>query len=599
MTPQPTRLNRHSWTGALRTASKRFGAGKLFIGLLTLASFYFLYLRRGLIIGHDLLYEMVRLVEFKEAVTTQGFPRLAPELYFGYGSPIFVFYPPLFLWLTSLADFVFHNINDSVKVVIVALGVMGSIFCYSFLRLFSHKKAAVLGAVFYLLAPYKFADIYSRNAFAEYTAFCLLPPVFYFLASSFRAGAKDPIRYQIGFFISFILLSLSHTISLLMVLPFVTLTALCLYWNAKTQSAPGDQKPDPPDGQPALEKKALCGSSALPATCLLSALAIVVLALGAASFYLLPAFFYRDLVRMEELTTGKFYFGRNFVSPSELALDRSSFLYQSPLPFLALVWGLSYAFRSPARFVRSPLGILGLGFSLTALFMLSSPSFFLWNLIPLSPYIQFPWRFLLLFSFFISWVVAFIAAFQPRREAWFYIATPALILLLGVLHYSQHRDFKSFDATTITPEQILFLNLPATVGTEYLPRVAETAVPERSERKKAFESAKKEKNASSPTRYKRCRLFPEKSKFEFALLNFPYWMLSVDGVSQSISKSAATLQLEVPAGEHCVEARLGYLNLQIVGFFASVCSIALFSVCAVWRSHQLIPPNRPAAPDRW
>jgi hypothetical protein len=76
----------------------------LFVGLLSLASFYLLYSHRGLVVGHDLVLEIVRLVETKQALLGQIYPRLAPDLYFGYGSPFFVYYPPLFLLLTNLVD---------------------------------------------------------------------------------------------------------------------------------------------------------------------------------------------------------------------------------------------------------------------------------------------------------------------------------------------------------------------------------------------------------------------------------------------------------------------------------------------------------------
>jgi hypothetical protein len=147
------------------------------IALLSAGSFYVLYLdpSSGLIVGEDVQYELVRLVEFKEALKTQYYPRLAPDLYYGYGSPIFVFYPPLFLLLTSLADLLLDNLNHSAKLVVVGLGLSGSFFCYAFLRLFVRGPAAMFGTLFYIFAPYKFIDLYKRCALAEYTAMNVLP----------------------------------------------------------------------------------------------------------------------------------------------------------------------------------------------------------------------------------------------------------------------------------------------------------------------------------------------------------------------------------------------------------------------------------------
>jgi hypothetical protein len=531
--------------------------------------------------------EIVRLVETKEALVSQFYPRLAPDLYFGYGSPFFVFYPPVFLLLTNLVDFAFNNFNHSVKVVIAALGVIGSLFCYAFLRLFSHHRAALLGTVFYVLAPYKFTDIYGRNAFAEYTALSLLPAVYYFLALNFVTHGRGSIGWQTGLFFSFVLLSLSHTISLLLAFPFVLLTAVYFHWRVKLGSSRQNPKANRSNRQRGKKAAPACTSDGT----LFRVLATMLLALGAASFYLLPAFFYRDLVQAENLTTGKFYFGRNFIDFTRVFLDPSSYLYQSPLPLVILLCGGIYLLTKRPIFAGSPLGWLGLAFSLACLFMMSSPSFLLWNMLPLIRYVQFPWRFFVLLSFFMTWIVAFIAdQFLPRYELWVRGAVAASILLLGALHYTQYMGSKTFDATMITPKKILYSNLRATATAEDLPKaVKKTTKVGISERRRTIESALRDKNGASPTHYTRCQSFPEKTRFEFALFNFPFWTLTVDGVPASRFPDAPMLQTEVPAGEHCVEARLAFLGHQIIGFFSSALSLALFFGFAAWSRRKRAP----------
>lgn len=545
----------------------------LFIGLLSLASFYFFYLHGGLVMGHDIVLEIVRLVQIKEALLTQFYPRLAPDLYSGYGSPVFVFYPPLFPILTGLVDFAFDNFNHSVKLVLVTLGVIGSLFCYSFLRLFTHDRAALLGTVFYVLAPYKFTDIYARNAFAEYTALSLLPAVFYFLALNISARKRNSTRSQVGVFFSIFLFSLAHTISLLLAIPFIVVAVFYFRWHVRFGSNEHNPK--------AVGSNHLVFLSTNP---LWRALAIMLLALGAGSFYLLPAFVYRELVQTESFASGKFYFGGNFVNFFQVFLDPSSFLYQSPLPLIILLSGVIYLSTDKSIFAGSPLGWLGLSLSLACLFMMSSLSLFLWNVLPLIRYAQFPWRFLLFFTFFMCWIVAFIAdQFLPRRELWICGAVAASIVLLGGIHYTQYIHSKIFDATIITPEKILQSNLRATAAFEDLPKVVKKSTKMGiSERRKAIQAATGNRDRASPTRYRSCQTFTETTQFEFALFNFPYWKLSVDGIPAVRSPDAPLLQTEVPAGEHCVEARLGLLGFQVVGFFTSGLSIALFLGYATW-----------------
>ena len=423
----------------------------LLIGLFSLASFYVFYLRHGLVVGHDVVLEIVRLVQTKEALSSQFYPRLAPDLYIGYGSPIFVYYPPLFLLLTSLVDFVFNNFNHSVKLVVVILGVIGSIFCYSFLRLFSHRDAAILGTVFYVLAPYKFTDVYTRNAFAEFTALSVLPVVFYFLAANFVAKERISLKLQAGLFLSVLFFSLSHTISLLLAFPFVLLTAFYLDWRMKLSRSKQNTKRAIDHRLASKKAGFVLGSDGTDS--LWRVLAIIILALGGASFYLLPAFFYRDLVQLENLTAGKFYFGRNFVNFIEIFFNNSFFLYQSPIPLIVLLCGLIFLLlRMTSVLAESPLGWLGVAFSLACLFMMSSLSFFLWSALPIMRYVQFPWRLLLFFTFFTCWIVTFVAdQFLPRYQSWVWVAVMVFILLLGGTHHAQYMQSRVFDATMITP----------------------------------------------------------------------------------------------------------------------------------------------------
>jgi hypothetical protein len=129
----------------------------------------------------------------------------------------------------------------------------------------------------------------------------------------------------------------------------------------------------------------------------------------------------------------------------------------------------------------------------------------------------------------------------------------------------------------MSPERILEWELPVTAGGEYLPKVMFAPVTKgTSERWKAMAAARPKGKEPSPIRYKECRKFSGKTRFAFALANFPFWRLSIDGVPTQHSADAATLEVEVPAGQHCIEARLVYPRLTLVGFGTSACALLLF-----------------------
>ena len=541
--------------------------------VITLAGFSLLFRERGLAAGQDALFEAVRLVEYRAALSDQGYPRLAPDLYHGYGSPIFVFYPPLFLLLASLTDLVFHNLNLSVKLVSVGLGVVSACFMYALLRRHCRAMAAGIGTLIWILYPYKFTDLYARNAYAEYTALCLLPLLFYFLVAAADPPRPRP-RHSVGLFVATALLALSHTITLVIVLPVVLIAGLVLHLRAPLAAT-----------MRAGSKQAPPRRRVLPAT-----LPPVLAGLGGAAFFLVPAFFHRGLVHMEHLTTGKFEYARNFVELRRLFFDRSLFYYQSPVPLVILLAAAYRAVREPSRFFRGPFGSWGISLSLLALFMLSPASAPVWRATPLLAFVQFPWRFLLLFALGISWAAAYAAdAIPPERKVVLSASMAVLAVALVVVHVLQFGRAGTFDASPITPETILTQNLPATVRDEYLPRVAELATVGRSERVAAIEEAGNRGSTPSPTRYRRCDDYPQVSAVRFELLNFPFWHAAVDGRPSSLAPEQPILRVDVPAGRHCAEVELGFTRLQRVGFTISALSTALLLGYVGWAVKQRVP----------
>lgn len=56
-----------------------------------------------------------------------------------------------------------------------------------------NKKIALLAGIFYLFAPYRFTDMYLRNAIAELTSFAFLPMVFHRIIWNIKRKNKKRI----------------------------------------------------------------------------------------------------------------------------------------------------------------------------------------------------------------------------------------------------------------------------------------------------------------------------------------------------------------------------------------------------------------------
>ena len=133
------------------------------------------WLLRGYTAGHDTSFHVNWWLEFAKHFQDGNFhPRWAELAYRGYGEPAFVFYPPLSLYLggilTSLLPF--RLVLGAYVWLVMALA--GFSFYY-LCREFFDARAALLGAVVYVLNPYHLLEVHARCSMAELLVSASLP----------------------------------------------------------------------------------------------------------------------------------------------------------------------------------------------------------------------------------------------------------------------------------------------------------------------------------------------------------------------------------------------------------------------------------------
>jgi uncharacterized membrane protein len=130
--------------------------------------------------SHDGEAHVARFAAYYQAFSDgQIIPRWAGNLNFGYGTPIFIFYYPLPGYLASFIHLLGINFQDTFKI-LMAISFILTIACfYLWAKTFLKKEIAILGALFYGLAPYHFLDLYVRGDVAEMMAFVFVPLVFW------------------------------------------------------------------------------------------------------------------------------------------------------------------------------------------------------------------------------------------------------------------------------------------------------------------------------------------------------------------------------------------------------------------------------------
>ena len=341
----------------------------------------------GITDAHDSLSHVVRTYSFYESLKEGNLiPRWSQHLNYGYGHPIFMFLYPLPSYAAALFHFAGFSFIDSVKAVLGVSFIFSGIFTYLWLKSLFGTWPALLGAAFYQLAPYRFVNLYVRDAFGENTAMLFIPLSFWLITKLIKQPNKKHLFLAA---ISIAGLLLSHNAISLMILPLLCAYALILMYRSESRLL-------------------------LTAYCLLA----IGLGFGLSAFFWLPAF-----------VEGK-YTLREVIMKGDAFADGFVYFKQLILPS----WGYGVSARGPNDGMSFQVGILqwlafllipvmllksrkkdswltllfGAAF-LFSIFIMLDISLPIWHLIPIIKKFQFPWRWLTVSVFTTSFLAANLA----------------------------------------------------------------------------------------------------------------------------------------------------------------------------------------------
>lgn len=122
--------------------------------------------------------QVVRLYQLDKALMDGHFPvRWVSDLGFGFGYPLFVFYPPLIYYLGWIYYTFFFGIGyiTAIKLVFATSFIAAAVSMFYWCRYHFGTWAGIVGALFYTYAPYRSVDAYVRGALAEAFSFVWLP----------------------------------------------------------------------------------------------------------------------------------------------------------------------------------------------------------------------------------------------------------------------------------------------------------------------------------------------------------------------------------------------------------------------------------------
>ncbi len=119
-------------------------------------------------------YSIVWTKQYGDALANgQLYPRWLPDSFDHLGSPAFYFYPPFAYFLCGAVSALGLGAVKAVTATSAGIFFASGASMYAWLRWKGARP--LLGAIVYMLAPYRLFDVYSRGAIAEHAAFIWFP----------------------------------------------------------------------------------------------------------------------------------------------------------------------------------------------------------------------------------------------------------------------------------------------------------------------------------------------------------------------------------------------------------------------------------------
>lgn len=154
---------------------------------------------------------LIRIIGIDNAIKNESFPFLIQPFFCNdWGYSMTAFYPSIVSYVPYFLSIFMGSFINGIKIFAAITVILSGITMYQFLmEITEKKKLALIGAIVYMILPYRLENIYNRFAIGEFTAFVFIPLVFFGLYNLLNGNGKKHYYIAIGA----TGLMLSHTIS--------------------------------------------------------------------------------------------------------------------------------------------------------------------------------------------------------------------------------------------------------------------------------------------------------------------------------------------------------------------------------------------------
>lgn len=541
--------------------------------------------------------QVARVQQMHKALTDGMFPvRWAADLGYGYGYPIFNFYAPLAYYIGAVFMLIGFNALIATKLMIGTGVVLAGVFMYFLAREFWGKMGGILSAILYVYAPYHALNIYVRGAIAELWAYGILPLTFfsvYKLFSTVQSVAnletkskiknqRSKINIRIWLWVcvsalSYAAIIVSHNLTAMMVTPFLFVFASFLY--IKNRFGTNTYKPH----------YILLG---------------ILVGMLLSAFYSLPVLAEMKYTDVLSVVGGGSDYKDHFVCAGQLwnsewafggsvpgCTDGLSFKIGKLHILLGLISLLALIPLRKKEKTKLQISIMFLIFLIISVFLTLKESKFIWDAIAHMSFFQFPWRFLVIISFLISFMGgAVLSLFEKRilmleaiqHRVLFLVKAASctvIIILIIFVNVDVFVPQKFIDKSAEDYTGKLELNWRVSkISDEYMPSgffkpLRETDVP-----RSRFESKEKIKILfiKEKTQEINAKLdAPSKATVFVNLAYFPGWHVYLDHKQVWFKYSGQGIIIDIPKGIHEIDIKYSQTPIQKTGNAVSIAGVIM------------------------
>ena len=550
----------------------------------------------------DAAFHLLRLTQL-DHLLRQGvfYSRWAPDMAQGYGFPFFNFYAPLAYYFAEITSLLAGNLNLGMRLAFALGFYLTGLTTYLLARDHFSRPAALVTAVAVIYAPYFAYDVYFRGNLAESLAWPLLPLALWAIGRLARTNER---RYLLLTAVTYAAILLTHNVFALIFSPLLALYGLWEIVNSQWSMVNG--------------QRSMVNGRRPPLTIdnwqltIGNLLLSLLLGLGLAAFFWLPAIAERGLVHSDRLLVPPiFVYWGNFVTLAEIFTPPQTvyadLINPSParalglVPVLLALPGLLLGWRLPH--LRRTVIFFGAATAVYT-FLMTAASEPLWANLPLIEDVQFPWRLLGPAALTLAMLVgasvdALRKPYSASREPYsvdhnsqftihnsqFTILLPALFitaLILSALPWLDARFCPGLADPTIADLQA-FERDSATIGTtakgEYLPRTVAymPAEPATEPFAPLPETAVLLSATRTPLRLEAAIQAGEPFTLTANIFDYPGWRAELNGRSIPITPAPGTglITLPIPPGDHTLAIRFATTPLRAAANALSWVSLLL------------------------